>query len=79
MERLHSEVIATIAKAVPMDPENISKNSTFRQLGVDSLDVVNIVFELEKTFSIELPDEFSLASLEDVEGVTQAIETLLAA
>ncbi len=79
MERLHSEVIATIAKAVPMDPENISKNSTFRQLGVDSLDVVNIVFELEKTFSIKLPDEFSLASLEDVEGVTQAIETLLAA
>ena len=79
MERLHSEVIATIAKAVPMDPENISKNSTFQQLGVDSLDVVNIVFELEKTFSIKLPDEFSLASLEDVEGVTQAIETLLAA
>ena len=79
MERLHCEVIATIAKAVPMDPENISKDSTFQQLGVDSLDVVNIVFELEKTFSIKLPDEFSLASLEDVEGVTQAIETLLAA
>ncbi len=79
MERLHSEVIATIAKAVPMDPGRISKDSTFEQLGVDSLDVVNIVFELESTFGIKIPDEFSLASLEDVEGVTQAIETLLAA
>ena len=77
MERLHSEVIATIAKAVPMDPGKISKDSTFEQLGVDSLDVVNIVFELENTFDIKIPDEFSLASLEDVEGVTQAIETLL--
>ena len=77
MERLHSEVIATIAKAVPMDPGRISKDSTFKQLGVDSLDVVNIVFELEATFGIKIPDEFSLASLVDVEGVTQAIESML--
>ena len=77
MERLQSEIIATIAKAVPMDLEIISTDSTFEQLGIDSLDVVNIVFELENTFSIKIPDEFSLASLVDVEGVTQAIEILL--
>ncbi len=77
LEGLHSEVIATIAKAVPMDPECISRDSTFEELGVDSLDVVNIVFELEITFGIKIPDEFSLASLEDVESVTQAIETIL--
>ena len=77
MESLQSDVIATIAKAVPMDPEFISMESTFEQLGIDSLDVVNIVFELENTFSIKLPDEFSLASLEDVEGVTHAIEILI--
>jgi acyl carrier protein len=60
-----------------MDPEIISTDSTFEQLGIDSLDVVNIVFELENTFSIKLPDEFSLASLEDIDGVTQAIESML--
>ena len=77
METLQCDVIATIAKAIPMDPEKISVDSTFKQLGVDSLDVVNIVFELENTFSIKIPDEFSLTSLEDVGGVTQAIEILL--
>ena len=77
MESLHSEVIATIAEAVPMDPENISADSTFEQLGIDSLDVVNIAFRLEDTFSIKIPDEFSLSSLEDVKGVTQAVEILL--
>ena len=46
-------------------------------MAVDSLDVVNIVFELENTFGIKIPDEFSLASLVDVEGVTQAMETLI--
>lgn len=77
MEGLHSEVISTIARAVPIDPGDISEDSTFKQLGVDSLDVVNIVFELEHTFGIKIPDEFSLAALEDVKGVTRAIETLL--
>lgn len=77
MESLHSDVIAAIAKAVPMDPEIISMESTFEQLGIDSLDVVNIVFRLEDTFRIKIPDEFSLTSLEDVRGVTQAVESLL--
>jgi len=77
METLQSDVIAAIAKAVPMDPEIISMESTFEQLGIDSLDVVNIVFRLEDTFSIKIPDEFSLTSLEDVRGVTQAVESLL--
>lgn len=77
MEHLHSEVIASIAKAVPMDPEIISVESTFEQLGIDSLDVVNIAFQLEDTFRIKIPEEFSLASLEDVKGVTQAVQSLL--
>ena len=77
IENLNSEVIATIAKAIPMDPEIISVNSTFEQLGIDSLDVVNIAFRLEDTFSIKIPDEFSLSSLEDVKGVTRTVELLL--
>ena len=77
MESLQSEVIATIAKAVPMNRDNISVDSTFEQLGIDSLDVVNIAFRLEDRFSIKIPDEFSLSSLEDVKAVTQTVETLL--
>ena len=77
MENLQSEVIAAIARAVPMDPQIISMDSTFEQLGIDSLDVVNIAFRLEDTFSIKIPDEFSLSSLEDVKGVTLAVQSLL--
>ena len=77
LEGLQSEVIATIARAVPMDPGKISRDSTFEQLGVDSLDVVNIIFELEHTFGIKIPDEFSLADLQDVEGVARAIKHLI--
>ena len=77
MENLQSEVIAAIARAVPMDPQIISMESTFEQLGIDSLDVVNIAFRLEDTFSIKIPDEFSLSSLEDVKGVTLAVQSLL--
>lgn len=72
MESLQERVIATIAKAVPMDREAITPDSTFDELGIESLDVVNIVFELE------IPDEFNLSELGNIGDVETAVAGFLA-
>jgi len=35
-------------------PENVDEDSTFESLGVDSLDMVELVCEIENRFDIEL-------------------------
>jgi acyl carrier protein len=46
-------------------------------LAIDSLDVINIVFDLEDAFGINLPDEFRLTDLTDVAAVTSTIQSLV--
>jgi acyl carrier protein len=78
METLQDRVITTIARAVPLERDTIRLDSTFDDLGIESLDVVNIVFELEDEFDLEIPDDFNLSQLGNVGEVKTAIETFLA-
>ena len=77
MENLQDRVISTIANTVPLDRNSVHPHSSFEELAIDSLDLVNIVFELESTFNIKLPDDFRLSELKDVAAVTATIETFL--
>jgi len=77
MQNVQDNVISSIAKAVPLDPETIRPHSTFEELAIDSLDVVNIVFELENTFAIKIPDDFRLSELTDVAAVTSAMQSFV--
>ena len=77
MQNVQEIVISSIANAVPLDPETIRPNSTFEELAIDSLDVINIVFDLEDAFGINLPDEFRLTDLTDVAAVTSTIQSLV--
>ena len=54
---LEQEVIAAIAAAKKIPPERISLDSTFEELGVDSLDSLTMLFALEERFDIEVPED----------------------
>jgi acyl carrier protein len=76
-DELGEKVIEVIARTQRLPAESVNLDSTFEQLKIDSLDGINIVFELEKEFDIEIPDEgvANLHSVRDtVEGVRQLIE-----
>ena len=75
MQNVQEIVISSIANAVPLDPETIRPNSTFEELAIDSLDVINIVFDLEDAFGIKFPDDFRLSDLTDVAAVTSAMQS----
>ena len=51
------KVTQIIAEKLNMSAENISTKSTFKDLGADSLDIVEIIMSFEETFGIEIEDE----------------------
>lgn len=74
---LGARVIHVIAQTQRIPAESISRDSTFEQLKIDSLDGINIVFALENEFGIEIPDEGvqNMRGVRDtVEGVRKLIE-----
>ena len=74
---LDTRVFAVIAKTQRIPIESISLESTFEELKIDSLDGINIVFELENTFNVTIPDE-GVQNMhtvrETVEGIRKLIE-----
>ncbi|MCD7771139.1 MAG: acyl carrier protein [Oscillospiraceae bacterium] len=54
---VYDKIAAIIADQLDMDVEDITSDSTFEDLGADSLDVVDVIMTLEDEFDMEIPDE----------------------
>ena len=61
-----------------IEPADINTNATFEELGFDSLDGLNIIFELEEAFDIVIPDE-KAQEMRSVGQIIEEIEALLEA
>jgi len=68
------KVIDIVTREEGLPPSVVRPDSTFAELGVDSLDALNILYAIEREFEVEIPD--SLAKT--VTGVSQIIEILTA-
>jgi acyl carrier protein len=77
-DELIQKVISVIAENQRISPEKITVDSTFEELGIDSMDGVNIVFALESEFNISIPDE-AMKELRSVRNAVEGVEKLLAA
>jgi acyl carrier protein len=69
------KVIAT-SKRIPL--ETVTIDSQFEQLGIDSMDAVEILFALEGEFDISIPDE-DVRTVRNVRDMCAGVERLLAA
>lgn len=67
-----------IAKHMRIPPENVTNESTFAELGIDSLDGVNLLFEIEDEFDISIEDD-QARSIRSVPEMVDGIQRLLAA
>lgn len=66
------KVMEIIAQEQHLDPGKVTLDSTFEELGIDSLDGVNILFALEEAFQIDIPD----AVAQNMKSVRQVVESL---
>ena len=69
------KVIAT-SKRIP--EERVTIDSAFEELGIDSMDAVEILFALENEFDISIPDE-EVKTVRNVRQMVEGVERLLAA
>ena len=69
-DELIQKVRNVIANTQRIPVEKVTVDSTFQELGIDSMDGVNILFALENEFDITIPDE----AAKQIRGVREVIE-----
>lgn len=51
---MYEKLVSYAAKQLELNPEEITRDSTFESLGIDSLDIVEMVMDLESDLGVEL-------------------------
>ncbi len=69
-ESIRDRVLRVIATTKRIPPESVRPDSSFESLGIDSLDRLNILFDLESEFDIEIDDQ----DAKQVTGIPQMVE-----
>jgi acyl carrier protein len=68
--------VIAISKRIAED--RVTVDSSFEELGIDSMDAVEILFALENEFDISIPDE-EVKTVRNVRQMVEGVERLLAA
>jgi acyl carrier protein len=77
MSDIEKAVFDIITKTCSIPQDRITPDSTMQGLGVNSLDAVQVLFEIEDRFEITVPqreDQYSAGTVRDlVEGVERLV------
>jgi acyl carrier protein len=55
VEAITDEVMQIIARELKIPPERLAPDTALQDLGVESLDLIEIIFALEEKFDISIP------------------------
>ena len=77
-ETVAERVMRVFADFKKVPREDITMDTTFEELGLDSLDGLNLVFELEEEFDMTIPDN-QVQEMRSVRQAVEGIEALLEA
>jgi len=82
MNDIARDVIAIIAKKKRVDKPNVEVSDRLEDLGLESLDAVEMIFDLEEKFDIQIPYNANTnnprTEFDTVADVVRAIENLVA-
>jgi acyl carrier protein len=78
MSSVQDTIFDIIAKEAGIERDKITPESTLKELQIQSLDAVQIIFEIEDQFKITLPDRDPNFDTESVKGLIDAVERLVA-
>ncbi len=82
MPGVTDQVLDIIAQNQRVPRENVTLDSRFEELAMDSMDAVNILFTLEEKFDINIPDDAArqIRSIREmVDGVQKLVDEKAAA
>jgi acyl carrier protein len=72
------KVIATLASVKRIPADKITLETNLQDLGIDSLDVFTLLFELENAFKISIPDD-DVRSIRTVSDIVEGVKKIIAA
>jgi len=78
MSSVQETIYGIISKEAGINIGKISMDSTLKDLEIQSLDAVQIIFEIEDHYKITLPDRDPNFDTESVKGLVEAVEKLVA-
>ena len=78
MNDIQAQTIEIISRAAMVDPSRILPETSFAELGVDSLAQIECVFSLEEAFQIEIGEE-ELWQLRTVRDLFNAVSRAVSA
>ena len=75
---LIQRVLKVIATSKRLPPESVTIDSEFVDLGIDSMDAVEILFALENEFDINIPDD-DVRTVRNVRQMCEGVDKLVIA
>lgn len=54
---MYEKLVSYAARQLELNPDEITRESTFESLGIDSLDIVEMIMDLENELGVELEME----------------------
>ena len=74
-EKIFETITDIISSKKGVDRNQISIDSTFDELGLDSLDAIELIADLEEAFNVTIPN----TELQGIKSIRQAVDGLSAA
>ena len=72
---IFEKICKIIADNTDISPEGVSPETTLYELGLDSIDLVDLVMEIEEVFSVSIPDE-EFENIKAVSDIVALIESI---
>jgi acyl carrier protein len=73
---VEERVIKVFADFKKISPDEIKSDTTFEEMGLDSLDGLNLIFELEEEFNITVPDD-KVQEMKSIKEVVAGVQYLI--
>lgn len=74
-------VMAIIKKKIRVERDQIAMDDKLRDLGLESLDALELVFDIEEKFNVDIPvnaNDANIGGFETVADVVREVEKLVA-
>ena len=77
-DSVRDRLLIIIGRIKNRSPDKIDTSSSLESLGIDSLDVVETLMDIEEEFDIYLPMDDDLSGTDTLEGLLLILEGLIA-
>ncbi|WP_242929238.1 acyl carrier protein [Pontibacter vulgaris] len=74
IQAIQTEVVKIITSVTKINPNLLLKVRDLTRLGLDIIDVVDIILKVEKTYSIVIPDDAPVYTVDDFVNYVYAIK-----